>query len=300
MGNSGLIIIRWVMMPKHGKEQEMRNQQKESGMVVNLHFTDFCNCRCRFCHSRFQRSRLGLADWERIIDNIAGDLNVQRFNLAGGEPLASPFIQGLIDAIHDRGYDASIITNGLLLNQEFIARNIGKLSVIGISVDGVCAEDHKAIGRVNTRGESMTGERFVATARMIREAGMRLKVNTVVNALNKDKDFGEVLRVAMPDRWKVFRMLLLNGMNDDAADLAVTDDEFRDFVSRHRAYNPVVEDAGDIRSSYIVVNPDGKLIDNSSGSSATTDSLVGSRFRDEFAKIGFNFDAYLKRYVQAA
>ena len=298
--NSNLIFVRRVMMPKQGKEQEMRSQQQEAGMVVNLHFTDFCNCRCRFCHSRFQRSRLGLADWERIIDNIAGDLNVQRFNLAGGEPLASPFIQGLIDAIHDRGYDASIITNGLLLNQEFITRNIGKLSMIGISVDGVCAEDHKAIGRVNASGESMTGERFVVTARMVHDAGMRLKVNTVVNALNKDKDFGEVLSATMPDRWKVFRMLLLNGMNDDATDLAVTDDEFLDFVARHRAFNPVVEDAGDIRSSYIVVNPDGKLIDNSSGSSATTDSLVGSRFRDEFAKIGFNFDTYLKRYVQAA
>ena len=246
------------------------------------------------------RSRLGLADWEKIIDNIAGDLNVRRFNLAGGEPLASPYVQGLIDAIHDHGYDASVITNGLLLNQEFITCNIGKLSMIGISVDGVNAKDHKAIGRVNARGESMTGERFVGTAQMIREAGMRLKVNTVVNALNKNKDFGEVLRAAMPDRWKVFRMLLLKGMNDDAADLAVTDDEYRAFVTRHRAFNPVVEDSGDIRSSYIVVNPDGKLIDNSSGSSATTDSLVGSRFRDEFAKIGFNFDAYLKRYVQAA
>ena len=129
---------------------------------------------------------------------------------------------------------------------------------------------------------------------------MRLKVNTVVNALNKNKDFSEVLRAAMPDRWKVFRMLLLNGMNDDAADLAVTDGEFRDFVARHRAFDPVVEDSSDIRSSYIVVNPDGKLIDNSNGSSATTESLVVSRFRDEFAKIGFNFDAYLKRYVQAA
>jgi len=278
----------------------MKSRKQKDGMVVNLHFTDFCNCRCRFCHSRFQRSRLGLAEWEKIIDNITGDLKVRRFNLAGGEPLASPFVQGLINAIHDRGYEASVITNGLLLNHDFITQNIGKLSMIGISVDGVTAEDHKAIGRVNARGESMTGDRFVETARMIHAAGMRLKVNTVVNALNKDKDFSEMLRAAMPDRWKVFRMLLLNGMNDDAADLAVTDGEFRDFVARHQTLSPVVEDSSDIRSSYIVVNPDGKLIDNSSGSSATTDSLVSSRFCDEFAKIGFNFDAYMKRYVQAA
>lgn len=278
----------------------MRNLQQELSLVVNLHFTDFCNCHCRFCHSRFQRSRLGLADWEKIIDNISRDLKVRRFNLAGGEPLASPFVQELIDAIHNRGYDASIITNGLLLNREFITRNRGKLSMIGISVDGVNAEDHQKIGRVNARGESMTGERFVATAQMIHNAGMKLKVNTVVNALNKNKDFGEILRAAMPDRWKVFRMLLLNGMNEDAADLAVSDREFRDFVARHQAFNPVVEDSGDIRSSYIVVDPDGRLINNSSGFSIPTDSLVNARFRDEFAKIGFNMDAYLKRYVQAA
>ena len=278
----------------------MRKQQTISGMVVNLHFTDFCNCRCRFCHSRFQKSRLGLDEWKKIIDNIAGDLDVRRFNLAGGEPLASPFIQGLIDAIHERGYDASVITNGLLLDRRFIDRNVGKLSMIGISVDGVDEDDHKAIGRVNARGESMTGARFVAASRMIKEVGMKLKVNTVVNAINKEKDFGALLRETMPDRWKVFRMILLNGMNDDAKDLAVTDGEFREFVKRHLAYHPVVEDSGDIISSYIVVNPDGKLIDNSIGTSITTESLVESQFRDEFEKVGFNYEMYMKRYDRVA
>lgn len=268
-------------------------------MVVNLHFTHACNYRCRFCHSQFQKSPLGLKDWEKIVDNVAGGLKVRRFNLAGGEPLASPYVQGLVDAIHDRGYDASIITNGSLLTPDFIARNAGKLSMVGLSVDALTDADNAAIGRVDARGRSLTAARLESLARVVRNAGMKLKVNTVVNRVNKDRDFGGLLRAIAPDRWKVFRMLMLDGVNDAAADLAVTDREFRAFVDRHAAFHPVVEKTEDIVSAYIVINPDGRLIDNSRGSVVLSDSLLDAPFAREFAKIAFNYAAYAKRYAGA-
>ena len=67
------------------------------GLVINLHFTDACNFRCKFCHSHFEKTHLSLDNWKKIIDNIMNDVKVKRFNLAGGEPLAAPYIQQLID-----------------------------------------------------------------------------------------------------------------------------------------------------------------------------------------------------------
>ncbi len=65
--------------------------------VVNLHYTNHCNYRCRFCHSHFQKTPLTFDDWKTIIDNIMAGMDVERFNLAGGEPLAGEYIQDMID-----------------------------------------------------------------------------------------------------------------------------------------------------------------------------------------------------------
>ena len=66
---------------------------------------------------------LSLDDWKKIIDNIVCDVQVKRFNLAGGEPLAAPYVQGMIDYIHACGVDCSSITNGSLLTPGFVRRN---------------------------------------------------------------------------------------------------------------------------------------------------------------------------------
>ncbi|MBR2625610.1 MAG: radical SAM protein [Lentisphaeria bacterium] len=98
----------------------MKNCKLDSGLVINLHFTNACNFRCKFCHSRFEKSNLSLQDWKKIIGNIMKGAKVKRFNLAGGEPLAAPYIRELIDHIHSVGVDCSFITNGYLLDSAFI------------------------------------------------------------------------------------------------------------------------------------------------------------------------------------
>ena len=72
--------------------RRMKNEVPADGLVVNLHFTDACNYRCKFCFARFGVTPLSLEDWKRIVDNILHDTNVRRFNLAGGEPLAAQYV----------------------------------------------------------------------------------------------------------------------------------------------------------------------------------------------------------------
>ena len=284
------------MQETMNKESAMKNSKEYRNLVINLHYTDICNYRCRFCHSRFSKTPLGLEDWKRIIANITRDVNVRRFNLAGGEPLAAPFAQELIDHIHCLGIPVSIITNGSLLTPSWIESNRNKLSMIGISVDALCHEDNCRLGRVNGAGRSLEPTRLVELATMIHAVGIRLKINTVVNRVNCLQDFHDLVAAVRPDRWKLLRMIRIEDANDDADDLLVSDDEFRAFVTRHEDCHPVIEDTKDIVNAYIVVNPMGRLLDNTNHRYHESESLLEHSFGEVFPKIAFDRQAYERRY----
>ncbi len=278
----------------------MKNIDFVNGWVVNLHFTDSCNYHCRFCHSHFCMAPLSLEDWKKIIDNIMTDIKVKRFNLAGGEPLTAPYIQTLIDYIHSVGVDCSIITNGSLLKADFIRANVDKISMIGISIDGLTHTDNLKIGRADTVGRTLSDERLIELADQIHDVGMILKVNTVVNAYNAASDFSDLIKKMRPERWKVLRMIAIRDVNDSGRDLLVTDRQFQMFVERHAALSPVVEDSDDIIHAYVIINPHGQIVDNSTGGYQMSNSLVTHPFMDEFSKIGINGTKYLKRYQPVA
>ena len=278
----------------------MKNLNLADGVVINLHFTDACNFHCKFCHSHFEKTYLSLNDWKRIIDNIMNDVKVKRFNLAGGEPLLSPYLQDLVDYIHSVGVDSSIITNGFYLDSDFIVRNTGKISMIGISIDGVSSEDDLAIGRADRMGRTLPKNKLHELARQIHEAGMTLKVNTVVNALNYNHDFAGLIGALRPKRWKILRMISIKGVNDALDNLTITDQQFNTFVERHGKLSPIVEDTSDIIHAYIVVNPQGQLVDNSTGAYWMSNSLLTHSFAGEFSKVGMDLAKYKKRYQTVA
>lgn len=265
--------------------------------VINLHFTNACNYKCRFCHSRFQKSSLTLEDWKKIIDNISNSSKVERFNLAGGEPLLSPYIQEIIDFIHSKKIDVSIITNASLLTENFINANKDKIKVIGISIDALSESENITIGRHDNKFNTLSLERLTSLCNQIHKNGIILKINTVVNAINCNSNFAPLLDAVKPSRWKILRMIQIEGVNDKDIDIQVSNSEFQRFVLRHLKFNPVVENTNDIVNAYIIVNPDGKLIDNSNGKYHLSESLVDHNFEDEFKKIAFNPDAYKKRYA---
>ena len=240
-----------------------------------------------------------MGDWRKIIDNIASSIPVRRFNLAGGEPLAGEYVQQMIDYITSLGIGCSIITNGSLLTPQFIQHNQDKLQMIGISIDGLDYQDNLRIGRLDRLGHELSKERLTELAHCIHNAGIRLKINTVVNAVNCDKDFGPLMEKLAPERWKLLRMLRYEHANDAGESLTISDEQFQGFVARHLYLHPVVEDTEDLVNSYIVVTPEGRLITNTPERFRATESLVDHPFLEEFAKVSFSEEAFQKRYAQA-
>lgn len=140
-----------------------------------------------------------------------------------------PFLPALATRARGAGFIVGIITNGSLLTDLAIERLIGAVDWIGVSIDALGTKANAALGRL-VDGAPIPEDRYLAIAAAVRAAGIRLKINTVVNKINYRADFGE-------------------------------------FVTRHRcARNFVVEDAEAMLGSYAMVDPCGRPYGNAGGS----------------------------------
>lgn len=70
------------------------------------------------------------------------------------------------------------------------------------------------------------------------------------------------------ERWKIFKILKINGENDDNYDdVSITEEQFQMFVQRHehlkgKGVTVAPENNDDMTKSYIMVSPDGKFYQN--------------------------------------
>lgn len=229
---------------------------------VNWHLTSACNYSCRFCFvQNLKECPVGFDNGLKLIQTLA-DAGMDKINFAGGEPLLHPRLLDYCRAAKDLGLTVSITTNGYLLNETNIDDMKGVVDWIGLSVDSVSDDVEERLCR--GFGDHVTHSRWAAT--LIHDAGISLKVNTTVTRLTYHEDMRSLIEHLNPGRWKVFQMLHIRGENDDdAADLAVTDGQFDQFVARHRAFrlkngsSPVFERCDDMESSYFMVTPAGNV-----------------------------------------
>lgn len=248
---------------------------------INLHVLESCNFKCRQCFSKFGTEKLlPVKDWEKIVDNCIAGADVTEFNIAGGEPMLYPGLVELVQYIRDKGVKVSLITNGSLMDEEWIKNYAGMYETIGFSVDSLDDETNKKIGRCNRNGKTIPASRIVKLCGMIRKyaPGCRIKINTVVSALNKDEVMSDFIDEIAADRWKILRMKPFQYDGFSNLDIQVSDAEFLRFVEKNRkkdrkeggkeagagaelAEREVVVEP-DMRASYVLIDSNGCLLDN--------------------------------------
>lgn len=121
---------------------------------ISFTVTNSCNLRCRMCgqwsaegyvlnHTIDTRSRMKLADWKRLVDEITQH-KIRFVLIRGGEPFLFKGIMELLRYINAKGLFLSIDTNGTVLDQ--FARELSTISNMHItfSVDGP-EEVHDAV-----------------------------------------------------------------------------------------------------------------------------------------------------------
>lgn len=269
---------------------------------INLHITQKCNYACKYCFAHFDNhDDLTLDQWKNIIDNLKASGLVDAINFAGGEPVLYRDFPALVNYAYDQGFKLSIITNGsLMLNPKLMPPELfAKFDTLGISVDSINPKTLVALGACNKSHEVLTYDKLsqlISLARSINPS-IRVKLNTVITNLNADEDLtivGQELDIA---RWKMLRMKLFVHEEFNNAPLLASQSEFDGFVSRHSAVSRDVVPENDLTRSYIMVDNQGRLLDDETEEYKVVGSLLTEDFTDVFDRYAFDEATYASRYA---
>ncbi len=282
--------------------------QVEEGMPpsVNFHLWEPCNMRCRFCFATFQdvrssvlpRGHLPREEALRLVDQVTPFF--EKISFAGGEPLLCPWLPELVRAAKARGVTTMLVTNGSRLTPERIDQLTGLLDWVALSVDSASAETQVALGRA-VNGQALPNGYYLALAERIRQAGMRFKVNTVVTSLNAGEDMATFIEALRPERWKVLRVLPVEGQNTGKVEsLLCSDEAFEGFVRRHqrvqeRGITLVAEDNEDMRGSYAMIDPAGRFFDNTSGGHHYSEPILHRGVEAAWEQVRFSMERFERR-----
>lgn len=240
--------------------------------VINFHLTNSCNYNCTYCFGKFpDKTQLTFKQACAVIDNVARYFSQKgivdgRINLAGGEPLLYPHLEELIDYINAYGIKVSVITNGSLLTEETIKGWKDRVCCVGLSVDTSLTETNVAIGRC-CKDKTISTKQLIRLTQAIHRNGIKLKINTVVSKLNMNEDMTELYKRLKPDRLKLLQMEIVDGVNDCAKNLTISNKAFDKFCERHKScYSDIVpEYSDDMENSYLMINPQGEFQVNNKG-----------------------------------
>jgi radical S-adenosyl methionine domain-containing protein 2 len=197
----------------------------------------------------------------RVIDAIAS-YGCAKLTFAGGEPTLCPFLGDLIEHTAARDLTTCVISNGERL-RGIIESHAAALDWVGLSVDSCDEARSQQLGR----GTGDHIRRSIELAALARQHGIRIKLNTVVTALNQDEDMSALVRRIQPERWKVFQVLAVAGQNDGVEPLLITAEQFRRYLERHahlaaEALAPIAEDNAAMTGSYLMIDSLGRFFDN--------------------------------------
>ena len=253
---------------------------------VNFHLWKPCNMRCRFCFATFQdvgqdvlpRGHLPRVGCLSVVEALAS-AGFDKVNFAGGEPTLCPWLPDLIRRARELGCTTSMVTNGSRITPEWLDRVDNSLDWATLSIDTVDPQKLEASGRT-TRTGPLSGDDYLVVIDMLKERGIRLKINTVVTRSNCGEDLTGFIARARPERWKLLQVLPVIGQNDGMVDdQVITPEQFDGYVARNRGVETmgiaVIPENNDLMTgSYVMVDPAGRFFDNTAGAHVYSRPIV--------------------------
>jgi MoaA/NifB/PqqE/SkfB family radical SAM enzyme len=127
-----------------------------SPRILQLHPTRACNLRCLHCYSSSAPSEQYQQDPTLLVRAIgdAATLGYRVLSISGGEPLLYSGLPSLLTEARRQGMQATITTNGLLLDDRHIQVLEGWVDLVAISLDGT-GERHNLMRNAPRAFETM-------------------------------------------------------------------------------------------------------------------------------------------------
>jgi pyrroloquinoline quinone biosynthesis protein E len=150
------------------------------GMLAELTYR--CPLSCAYCSNPVDLGAAGgeltLDQWRRVLDEAAA-LGVLQVHLSGGEPLLRRDLADIVAHAHGLGLYTNLITGGQALS----GRRLAALTAAGIDHVQISFQDAEADGADAIAG-APAHRRKLAAARLVKQAGLPLTVNTVLHRAN--------------------------------------------------------------------------------------------------------------------
>ncbi|MEM7104868.1 MAG: viperin family antiviral radical SAM protein [Bacteroidota bacterium] len=274
---------------------------------VNYHLWEPCNMRCKFCFATFQdvkRSILPKGHLQRkkalqVVQKLA-DFGFQKITFAGGEPTLCPWLPELIACAKNAGLTTMIVSNGSGLSSKFLEANKHYLDWVAISIDSLNPLTNLVAGRAITANKPFQEKEYRTLVDNVKQAGYRLKINTVVNRSNFKERMNDFIRGVKPERWKIFQVLPINGQNDQTIDdFIISDSEFRTFINNHNDLNDIIivvpETNAQIKGSYVMVDPAGRFFDNSNGEHNYSKPILEVGVFNAIQEVDYDLSKFISR-----
>ena len=264
---------------------------------VNFHYTRLCNFSCGFCfHTKKSSDKLPIEDAIRGCDMLK-KAGTRKLNIAGGEPFIYPHYLGeLIKQCKEniKIEKISVITNGSLVKKDFFEKFGKYIDVFGVSCDSFDKKTNIRIGR-GKKGENV--QKLFEIRELCKQYGIKFKLNTVVCNYNKDENMVKNIKKLNPDRWKVFQVLMVKGENEDkVTKFQITNEEFKQFVERHKEIKCMVAESNDnMKSSYLILDEKMRFLDKGDGDEICSQSILEVGVEKALESIVYDEKEFKKR-----
>lgn len=266
-------------------------------IAVNFHLFAPCDARCDFCFATFRevKGQLSLGAVMDLLSRLRA-AGTEKLTFAGGEPTLHPHLSAIVAHAHALGFVTSIVTNGARLDA-LLDTVPDALDWVALSVDSAVEPVQRSLGR--GRGDHVARIRRLAAR--CHGLGKRLKVNTVVTALNHEEDLRALILELRPARWKVFQVLRVVGQNDGRVEpLLITRAQFEAFVARHRSLDHahievVAEDNAAMEDSYAMIDPLGRFYGNHAGQHVVSEPILSAGVHTALRQVEFSSAKFAAR-----
>ncbi|WP_300607062.1 radical SAM protein [Trebonia sp.] len=226
---------------------------------IDWWITSRCNFACDYCYGPEPGKDPG---WLR--EDILGAIRASSacaVTFCGGEPLLVRDIGKYARQLKDAGKTTVLNTNGSMLLRRMDQGLDFAFDVVGLSLDGSCAEVHQAM-----RGLSADFDEVLrAAAEIAGRPGTSLKLATVVSQVNLADlpCLAQLVRSLRPDVWRLYQYSPRGAVNTGQRRHELRDDSFRDVtavVARQAAPVRVAASPESVTAGCLIIDPEGNLI----------------------------------------
>lgn len=188
---------------------------------IIFNFNGKCNMNCPYCYIPFRQADGSLELWKDIILRCK-QWKPKMIVFGGGDPFMFQGFRDLLRFSHDDEIFIHVDTNALALHPRDVQLIIDAVDQIGLPFDGT--ETSHAAMRKHPK-------HFAVVRKWLEELlnkGVRVKVNTVVSALNKDTLFelAEFLQGYPISQWCLYQFWPLEAGLENEAVFRISDDEY--------------------------------------------------------------------------